>query len=81
LLLCVQDKAPGSCLSTKGVGLTSPDPAGNVALDNGCIVPTGKPVKLENSSSLLYNEFIVYNVNQVKARYLLKVRFNYASRW
>jgi len=75
------DKAPGKCLSTKGIGLTSPDPAGNVVLPNGCVVPAGKGTKTENSSSLLYNEFIVYDVGQIRMKYLLKVRFNYAGRW
>lgn len=40
----------------------------------------GKGVKAENipaTAALLYDEFIVYNVAQVKMRYLLKVRFNY----
>jgi len=56
------DKAPGSCLSTKGLGTTGPDPQGTVTLDNGCVVPAGKPVKTDANSSLLYNEFIVYDV-------------------
>ena len=54
------DKAPGNCLSTKGEGLTGPDPKEFVTLPNGCVVPAGKPIKTEASSSLLYNEFIVY---------------------
>lgn len=61
------EKAPGSNLSTKGIGITQPDPKGSVTLKNGCVVPAGKPVKLEGSSSLLYNEFIVYSVPQIRS--------------
>jgi len=57
------DKAPGSCLSTKGLGTSAPDPAGSLQLDNGCVVPAGKIVRTDANSSLLYNEFIVYDVS------------------
>jgi len=41
------------------------------------VVPLGVPVESEKSTSLLYDEFIVYDVSQIKMRYLLKVKFNY----
>ncbi len=28
-------------------------------------------------SSLLYNEYIVYNTDQIKIKYLLRIEFNY----
>ena len=68
-------QAPGTCLSTKGLGLTAPDPKGEVKLDNGTVVPAGKPIKTE------CNEFIVYDVAQIRIKYLIKVRFNYQQRW
>ncbi len=30
-----------------------------------------------NSYSLLYNEYIVYDVSQIKLRYLVKIEFDY----
>ena len=46
---------------------------------DGVVVPSGKWKKQEGTedSSLLYNEFIVYDVGQVNIKYLLKLKFNY----
>ncbi|XP_057713748.1 poly [ADP-ribose] polymerase 2 isoform X2 [Corythoichthys intestinalis] len=64
--------------STKGIGRTGPDPQNFVTL-NGITVPMGPGVKITPSvaSSLLYNEYIVYNPAQTRMRYLLRVHFNY----
>ncbi len=44
-------------------------------------MPLGKPVdtKVVNPAgyTLNYNEFIVYNVNQIRMKYLVKVQFNF----
>ncbi|KAJ3046051.1 Poly [ADP-ribose] polymerase 2 [Rhizophlyctis rosea] len=64
--------------STWGVGRNLPDPKEAVKLEDGVHVPTGKPIRAtEDAPSLEYNEFIVYRLDQVKIRYLLKVKFNY----
>ena len=64
--------------STKGCGRTYPDPQGTETLD-GIDVPIGKPVQDSSiRSSLLYNEYIVYDVAQVNVKYLLKMGFNYS---
>ena len=69
---------PPNKLSTKGCGRTSPDSSTHVTLDNGCIVPSGKGIKDNNmQTSLLYNEYIVYDTSQIKMRYLVKLKFNY----
>lgn len=71
-------KLPSGKHSTKGVGKTEPDP-GEFAELGGSKVPCGKPVARDGlESSLLYNEFIVYDVGQVQVKYLLKLKFNYA---
>jgi poly [ADP-ribose] polymerase len=43
------------------------------------VVPLGEGVKRADvkKSSLLYNEYIVYDVSQIKARYLVQMKFNY----
>ncbi len=42
------------------------------------LVPLGKPVPTKSQhSSLLYNEFIVYDVGQVVIRYLFQLKFHY----
>jgi predicted DNA-binding WGR domain protein len=67
--------------STFGVGRNHPDPKGAFHEASGCVIPMGKgvaaPVK---DSTLLYNEFIVYDTAQVKPRYLLRLDFNYKHK-
>jgi poly [ADP-ribose] polymerase len=65
-------------LSCKGVGLSIPDPSQSEKLGK-VTVPLGKIVdnlKL-NESELLYNEFIVYNTEQIRMKYLIKVKFHF----
>ncbi|KAI5074524.1 hypothetical protein GOP47_0010485 [Adiantum capillus-veneris] len=72
------DKLPSGKLSTKGVGGTEPDSKESKVLPDGLIVPMGKPVqKNGNTGGLLYNEYIVYNVEQIRMRYVLQVKFKY----
>ena len=77
-------------ISTKGEGKYVPDPAQDYTFPDGTVVPRGKPVATEGyvhfsdgkgapNGSLLYNEFIVYKKHQQKARYILRVKFNYKS--
>lgn len=71
-------KLPPGKHSTKGVGATYPNAAQQKVTEDGVIVPCGKPVTDKNlNSSLLYNEYIVYDVAQVQVKYLLKVKFNW----
>lgn len=72
------EKLPKGKHSVKGVGTTQPDPKEFHTLADGTVVPMGKPITTSNtSSSLLYNEYIVYDTAQVQLKYLLKVKFNY----
>uniref|UniRef100_A0A7N0ZWZ7 Poly [ADP-ribose] polymerase n=1 Tax=Kalanchoe fedtschenkoi TaxID=63787 RepID=A0A7N0ZWZ7_KALFE len=71
------DKLPAGKLSTKGVGATAPDLSEAKAFDDGTIVPLGKPKQSSSKGSLLYNEYIVYNVDQIRMRYLVHVNFNF----
>jgi poly [ADP-ribose] polymerase len=69
-------------LSTKGCGCHHENGKAPMhTLPDGCRVPLG-PMVAEDSrrygSSLLYDEYIVYNVAQIRVRYLVKVKFDYA---
>lgn len=65
-------------MATKGLGRTHPNPAEEVRLEDGTIVPLGKGVDSNVAgTSLLYNEYIVYDTAQIQLRYLLRVKFNY----
>lgn len=70
---------PPGASSTKGLGSNAPDPAGNITIENGTItVPLGKVTKTPVAgNALLYDEFIVYDVAQIKIKYLLRVKFDY----
>ncbi|KAL2916598.1 hypothetical protein HK105_203710 [Polyrhizophydium stewartii] len=64
--------------STKGMGRNVPNPAEFVTLDDGVVVPAGKAVNApEPNLYLQYNEFIVYRVEQIRIRYLVKMKFDY----
>eukprot|EP01017_Pseudomicrothorax_dubius_P046066 TRINITY_DN8068_c0_g1_i1.p1 TRINITY_DN8068_c0_g1~~TRINITY_DN8068_c0_g1_i1.p1 ORF type:complete len:690 (+),score=247.15 TRINITY_DN8068_c0_g1_i1:45-2114(+) len=64
--------------STKGCGKTAPPVNTWVEDSNGCKIPLGKgePTNVDRGA-LLYNEYIVYDVAQVKMRYLIKLKFKY----
>ncbi|CAN0889045.1 Poly [ADP-ribose] polymerase 2 [Linum grandiflorum] len=71
------DKLPPGKLSTKGVGETAPDLSEAKALEDGVVVPLGKPKQQGRKGSLLYNEYIVYNVDQIRMRYIVQVNFKF----
>ena len=70
------EKLPAGKHSTKGLGKTEPDPSDFSEID-GSHIPLGKGVKKDLESDLLYNEYIVYDVSQIQAKYLLQMKFNY----
>ncbi|KAJ4768137.1 Poly [ADP-ribose] polymerase [Rhynchospora pubera] len=73
---------PNEKLSTKGVGYLAPDKAEYEIIEGSVVVPLGEPKKNESKISCScnnYNEYIVYNVDQIKMRYILHVQFN--DRW
>lgn len=76
------DKLPKGKMSTKGLGRNEPDKSQWKTLENGCVVPCGKiksavSSQEANQCALLYNEYIVYNENQIKLKYIVKVEFVY----
>lgn len=72
-------KLPKGKQSCKGVGKMAPNPEEGKTTKDGVLIPSGKWKKLEGTedSSLLYNEFIVYDVGQVSMKYLIKTKFSY----
>lgn len=73
------EKLPKGKHSTLGRGETQPDPQKVHKTEDGVEVPYGKGVtaNLNKTSALLYNEYIVYDVAQVKVRYLVRTNFKY----
>ena len=66
---------PAGKSSTKGCGATGPSEANFKDID-GIPVPMGPGENTGATGSLLYNEYIVYDVSQVKMKYLVKCKFN-----
>ena len=63
--------------SVLGLGINTPDPNKDVVIPNGMILPLGKIIQRNNESnelSLGSNEYVVYNEDQVKIRYLVAMR-------
>jgi poly [ADP-ribose] polymerase len=72
------DKIPEGKFSVRGVGKTE---VGEYEILNDylkCPVGGLRSSGVEDTS-LLYNEFIVYDVDQVKMKYLVKLKFNEKS--
>ena len=72
--------------SVFGIGSEEPDPndklhltdEGIVDQDGPITVPWGTPKKSNcPKTTLNYNEYVVYNTNQVKLKYLVKLKFLY----
>lgn len=78
---CQADRLPAGCNSVKGLGQTAPDPANATALADGTAVPMGPAaatgVRNGSAFTLAYNEYIVYDVAQVRMRFMARIRFNY----
>ncbi|GMT33620.1 hypothetical protein PFISCL1PPCAC_24917, partial [Pristionchus fissidentatus] len=73
------NKLPSNKQSTWGVGRTMPNPKEEKQILDNVTVPCGKPIPnlLGKDGSLLYNEFIVYNTQQIRLRYLVEVKFSF----
>ncbi|CAD8171360.1 unnamed protein product [Paramecium pentaurelia] len=65
------------CQSTKGIGKMAPTQ--NVQFSD-FQVPIGKLEDQQINSDLMYNEYIVYNVDQVQIKYLVKLEFIYKQK-
>ena len=61
------------------LGAKSPDFKQNVILSNGCKVPIGDEIKVKDCL-LGFNEYIVYNENQVRIRYIVEIWGIYISK-
>jgi len=76
--------AAAGCHSTYGMGRSKPDPAADLMVTTGDMenvrVPQGtlkaNPDLKTTAGHLLYNEFIVYDIAQIRMRYLVEVKFS-----
>lgn len=61
------------CHSIQGIGRSAPE--NGINIDKDVFVPLGDG-EINPDASLGFNEFIVYNVNQARLRYVLKIQFD-----
>ena len=67
------DKPPKGKDSTKGLGKKIPNESEHIKWKDDVVVPCGKPVSSNvKASELMYNEYIVYNTDQVSLSYTHK---------
>ncbi|KAG5455232.1 Poly [ADP-ribose] polymerase 1 [Clonorchis sinensis] len=72
------DPLPSQYHSRMGVGSVTPDPKSHYTNPEGVVYPIGVPIDSGvKNGSLIYNEYIVYDVAQVKQKYLVRVKFTY----
>ena len=75
---CEANKLPKGCLSTKGIGQQEPDPKGSIYTPNGTEVPLGalkqNEFPVNTYSYLTYNEYIVYDISQIRLKYLIEYK-------
>ena len=65
--------------SIKVIGINVPNELDNTIFDSDIILPLGDPVKLDNKEKktfFAYNEYIVYDVNQIKMKYLVMFKLD-----
>ncbi|XP_061961315.1 poly [ADP-ribose] polymerase 2-like [Populus nigra] len=74
------DKLPKGKLSVKVAGGTVPDSSQAQVLEDGVLVPLGKPVELPYSQGMgLRNEYIIFDVDQIRIRYVVHAKFCYQT--
>ena len=69
-------KLPHNKHSTKGIGIYQPDTSSHVE-HNGYTIPIGSLQKQDHKTSLNYDEFIVYDVSQIRMRYVVVLDVSY----
>ncbi len=58
--------------------MTAPDPVGKKMLAEDVEVPMGKSKNADiGHTSLLYNEYIVYDTAQIQIKYMIQTKFHF----
>lgn len=72
------DQLPKGKNSVKGIGRVSGNADNCVKMSDGTIIPMGPGSKQDDfKGTLMYNEYIVYNTEQIRLRYLAKIQFKF----
>jgi len=71
---CYADRLPAGYHSTHAIGGQRPNPSGSETVEGDIEVPLGKVENHSDGRGSCPNEFVVYNTNQIKMRYIVRVR-------
>ncbi|VDM33242.1 unnamed protein product [Hydatigera taeniaeformis] len=70
------NRLPDGKHSVLAVGRSMPDPSTWITLDDGVVVPCGKLIMSGvEKPPVPYNEFVVFDVRQIRLRYLMQLEF------
>ena len=71
---CYAHNLPSGFHSTKAIGVVEPDPAESIFVDcNSVEIPLGRQKDVPGGG-MGANEFVVYNTNQIKMRYIVRCK-------
>ncbi|XP_058010217.1 poly [ADP-ribose] polymerase 2-A [Hevea brasiliensis] len=74
----IADQLPKGKLSAKAIGRTEPDPSEFEVFEDGIIVPQGKPIEQTRLKAVCgMNEYIIFNIDQIRIRYVVHVKLCY----
>ena len=66
---------PKGCDSTHALGLERPKPSESITIEDGIEVPLGTQERVKTKGACRgCNEFVVYNTNQIKMRYIVRCK-------
>lgn len=55
-------------------GNYSPEPENHIEIDGDVVVPIGKPVNSSVQRGLIYDEYVIYDMSQIKLRYAIIIK-------
>eukprot|EP01114_Cavostelium_apophysatum_P007265 TRINITY_DN1927_c0_g1_i1.p1 TRINITY_DN1927_c0_g1~~TRINITY_DN1927_c0_g1_i1.p1 ORF type:complete len:935 (-),score=347.88 TRINITY_DN1927_c0_g1_i1:64-2868(-) len=74
------EKAPPGTQCTKALGMAHPDPKQDTYIPENVKVPCGKVVDSGLRTACSHNEYIIYDVSQIRIRYLVRLKFNHKNQ-
>ena len=71
------EKPPAGTHSTKALGQYAPHHKDYKKIENDIVVPAAKIASTGIKSACSHNEFIIYDVAQIRVKYLLRLKFKH----
>jgi len=75
------EKPKAGTLCTKALGMAAPDPKEDTFIPENVKVTKGKTITTGIKSLCSHNEYIVYDVSQIRIRYLVRLKFKHHQHY